>query len=68
MYFAVQGLFAGVATGLGTGVVLVALKQSHTIEFMTLISAIAVLVSFATTFILPKSIVDLGKVEEKKSN
>lgn len=68
MYFAVQGLFAGVATGLGTGVVLVALKQSHTIEFMTLISAIAVIVSFATTFILPKSIVDLGKVEEKKIN
>lgn len=68
MYFAVQGLFAGVATGLGTGVVLVILKQSHAIEFMTLISSIAMLVSFATTFILPKSIVDLGKVEEKKSN
>jgi len=67
MYFAVQGLFAGVATGLGTGVVLTILKQSHTIEFMTLISSIAMLVSFATTFILPKSIVDLGKVEEKKS-
>lgn len=64
MYFAVQGLFAGIASGLATGAVLVALKKTQTIEFMTLISSIGCVVAFAFTFILPQSIVNLGK--EKK--
>ena len=63
MYFAVQGLFSGVATGIATGVVLVALKQSGTIAYLTLISAIAFVVAFAFTFILPRSIVELGRVK-----
>ena len=61
MYFAVQGLFAGVASGIATGAVLVALKNTQTIEFMTLISSIGCIVAFAFTFILPQSIVNLGK-------
>jgi hypothetical protein len=66
MYFAVQGLFAGVATGIGTGVVLTALKGSENsnsgaIKYMTLICAVAVMVSFALTFTLPKSIRRMGR-------
>ncbi|MBQ7599722.1 MAG: MFS transporter [Clostridia bacterium] len=71
MYFAVQGLFAGIATGIGTGIVLTALKGSETsnsgaIKYMTLICAVAVMVSFALTFTLPKAIRTMGKEENKK--
>ena len=71
MYFAVQGLFAGIATGIGTGIVLTALKGSETsnsgaIKYMTLICAVAVMVSFALTFTLPKVIRTMGKEENKK--
>lgn len=66
MYFAVQGLFSGVATGLGSGVVLTALKGSEqqnsgAIFYMTLISAVAMVAAFALSFILPKSLTDMGK-------
>lgn len=66
MYFAVQGLFAGVASGLGSGVVLTALKTADAVSWMTLISALACVASFGFTYILPKSIVDLGKEEIHK--
>jgi len=66
MYFAVQGLFAGVATAVGTGLVLTALKgseeqQSGNITYMTLIAAIGMIVAFLLTYILPQSIVRMGK-------
>ena len=66
MYFAVQGLFAGVATGIGSGVVLTALKGSENnptdaIKYMTLISAAGCLVAFFTSWILPKSLMMMGK-------
>lgn len=61
MYFAVQGLFSGIASGIAGGAVLVALKQSQTIDYMTLISSIACLVAVGFTYILPQSIVNLGK-------
>ena len=69
MYFAVQGLFSGIATGIGANVVLTALKgtesaNSGAIFYMTLIAGLGTLVSFALTFILPKSITSMGK--EKK--
>ncbi len=71
MYFAVQGLFSGVATGIGTGIVLVALKGSEesssgAIRFMTLISAIGVLLAFFLTFTLKKSLLNLGKESGSK--
>lgn len=61
MYFAVQGLFAGIASGLGSGVVLTALKTANSVMWMTLISAVACVVAFGFTYILPQSIVSLGK-------
>lgn len=63
MYFAVQGLLAGIASGVATGAVLVALKETETVEYLTLIASLSVVVAFAFTFILPKSIVNLGKVK-----
>ena len=66
MYFAVQGLFAGVATGIGANTVLTALKGSESansdaIRYMTLICALGTLAAFALSFVLPKSITALGK-------
>ncbi len=66
MYFAVQGLFSGVATGLATGVVLTALKETGgAMIYMSLICGAASLAAFALTWILPKSLNTLGKVEER---
>ena len=72
MYFAVQGLFAGVATGIATGIVKNVLK-THSGEgtvngpmaYMTLICAAGTVVSYLLTYTLPKSLKELGK--ESKS-
>ena len=64
MYFAVQGLFAGVASGIGGYAVLTALKTHAKSPYITLITAIACVAAFALTFILPRSIVLLGKEEK----
>ncbi len=61
MYFAVQGLFAGVASGIGGTAVLTLLKVTGSVVYMTAISAFGVLVSLYLTFILPKSILRMGK-------
>ena len=66
MYFAVQGLFACIASGLGVATVLTILKDNVLFDrpatfYITLISAIACLVAFGLVFILPKSLKDLGK-------
>ena len=65
MYFAVQGLFAGVATGIATGVVLNALKgsedaASNAIIYMTPIAAAGTLIALILTAFLPKSLTSLG--------
>lgn len=64
MYFAVQGLFEGIAAGLASGVVLVTLKQCGLISYMTLIVAGSCMLAFVLAFFLPRSIAILGK--EKK--
>lgn len=75
MYFAVQGLFSGVATGIGTGVVLTALKKGaegvtevakNPVAYITLIAGIGCLIAFALTFILPKHLMKLGKKQDDK--
>lgn len=68
MYFAVQGLFAGVASGIATGAVLVALKQTETVTFMTLICSLGSLAAFALTFLLPKSVSGMGRSGSKKAS
>ena len=67
MYFAVQGLFDGVATGVATGLVLTALKQGsksdggNAMIYLTVISASATLLSAVLTGLLPKSVLNIGK-------
>ena len=68
MYFAVQGLFSGVATGLATGIVLTALKgtedsASTAMIYMTLISGLGTLFAFLATYALPKSLLKKGRTE-----
>lgn len=67
MYFAIQGVFSGVATGLAQGVVLVALKKASegrtglaAMSFLTLICGLGMLVSFICTFFLPRQITHIG--------
>lgn len=70
MYFAVQGLFAGVASGIGGTAVLTLLKKTTMFDkpgsyYITLVTSIACLVAFALTYILPRSIVELGMDKPK---
>ena len=72
MYFAVQGLFAGVASGIGGAAVLTALKEYSknggvAMQYMTLIVATACAVAFLFTFILPTSIVNFGKMKKEET-
>lgn len=62
MYFAVQGLFEGVAAGLATGIALVNLKSTGTILYMPLIVASACMLAFVMSFAFPKTISKMGKV------
>ena len=64
MYFAVQGLFAGVASGIGGQAVLTLLKKTETVKYLTLIAAVAMLVALALMVFLPKSVKDMGKKEK----
>ncbi len=73
MYFAIQGVFSGIATGLAQGVVLVALKKASegrtglaAMSFLTLICGVGMLVSFLCTFLLPKQITRIGLDEQDK--
>ena len=69
MYFAIQGLFSALASGLGGATILTVLKTNQIFDlpgtyFITVISAIACFIAFILAFFLPKSIKELGK--EKK--
>lgn len=61
MYFAVQGLFEGAASGLATGIVLVVLKDNQIISLLPIIVAIACMAAFFMSFAFPKTISMLGK-------
>lgn len=75
MYFAVQGLFAGVASGIATGIVLTALKKAsegaaeHTmcpVWLMTVISGGATVIALILTAWLPKTLNKLGIKSENE--
>lgn len=61
MYFAVQGLFEGVAAGFATGVLLVLLKQTGLISMMTILVAAFCMAAFVLSLFLPESMAELGK-------
>ena len=65
MYFAIQGLFEGASTGVASGLILVFLKQNSYISVLTLVVAAACMAAFMMSYLLPKSISQIGKQEEK---
>ena len=74
MYFAIQGVFSGVATGLAQYGVLTLLKKLSegktgftAMGFMTLICGVGMIVSFICTFFLPKQITHIGLNDKNKS-
>ncbi len=67
MYFAVQGLFAGVASGIGGAFVLNLLKKTENTIYITMVAAIAMAVSLVLMIFLPKTVLRMGKEEKGKS-
>ncbi len=65
MYFAVQGVFSGVATGIGGSAVLTVLKVYNIVGLMTAICALAMVAALIMTLALPRSIINMGKHNEK---
>ena len=61
MYFAVQGLFEGIAAGIATGPILVSLKDNNVIMLLPIIVIIACAGAFAITYAFPDEIKFLGK-------
>ncbi len=61
MYFAVQGLFEGIAAGVATGIILVTLKANDVIQLLPIIVIITCIAAFAMSFTFPESIRKLGK-------
>ena len=64
MYFAVEGLFEGIAAGIATGFILVALKANQVISILPIIVALCCGVAFAISFAFPRSIKALGRSEK----
>ncbi len=67
MYFAIQGVFSGVATGVAQYGILTLLKKLSegktgftAMGYMTLICSLGMLVSFICTFFLPRQITHIG--------
>lgn len=64
MYYAIQGLFEALSAGLGSGIILVFLKQSGYISYMTVIVAVFCMLAFVFSLFLPKCIQTIGKSEK----
>ena len=68
MYFAVQGLFEGVASGIGTGLILVALKDNDVIYLLPVVVILCCVIALVMSFFFPKEIKYMSKsVEMKKT-
>ncbi len=64
MYFAVQGLFEGVAAGIATGFILVMLKDYNVIYLLPLLVILASALTFIFSFKLPKLVKEIGKIKK----
>ena len=67
MLFAVQGLFEGVAAGIATGLILVALKANDVIALLPIIVAACCMAAFGMSFAFKPEIADMGKDEPKEN-
>lgn len=61
MYFAVQGVFEGVAAGIATGPILTLLKDFDVIALLPVVVIICCAIAFLMSFRFPKEISDMGK-------
>ncbi len=73
MYFAVQGLFSALASGLGGAAVLTLLKTNTLFGltgtyFIVVFSALGCLIAFILAFFLPRSIKELGKENKEEEH
>jgi hypothetical protein len=64
MYFAVQGLFEGIAAGVATGLILVFLKDHNCISWLPIIVAICCGIAFVMSFKFKDFLAKMG--QEKK--
>ena len=64
MYFAIQGLFEASSAGL-SGALLVLLKQTGGVKFMTVVVAGICIAACCLSFLLPKTITAIGHEESK---
>ena len=70
MYFAVEGLFEGIAAGIATGPILVFLKgnQDNTrILYLPIVVIAACMLAFAMSFFFPKTISKMGKTKPQQT-
>ena len=61
MYFAVQGLFEGIAAGIATGPILTALKDYDVIALLPVIVIVCCVIALAMSFFFPPEIAYMGK-------
>ena len=64
MYFAVQGIFEGVASGIATGVILTALKNFDCIWLLPIIASLTCVIGFIMSYGFKKDISLMGKEEK----
>lgn len=68
MYFAIQGIFEGVASGIATGVILEALRNYNHAEFIPIVIIVACLGAFTMSFFLTKNINQMGKKNKNEES
>jgi Na+/melibiose symporter-like transporter len=68
MYFAVEGLFAAVATGISTGLIWVNMKTAGFTTFMPAMVAIFLAISCVATLFINKDAATIGKLEVKAAD
>ena len=66
MFFAVQGLFEGIAAGIATGPILVTLKDKDVISLLPIVVIICCMTAFVLSFFFSKDISLMGKAEVEK--
>ena len=61
MYFAVQGLFEGVAAGIATGPILTVLKDKNVIYLLPIVVIVTCAIAFAMSYAFPPEIKYMSK-------
>lgn len=64
MYFAVQGVFEGIAAGIATGIILVALKHFDCIWLLPIIASLTCIIGFIMSYKFNQDISLMGKEKE----